>query len=217
MANVITRTGKSLLSSRVKGESTEPNVVAWGTNPAEVTAANTDIALFTEAPENRVSGTSSLATTTFTNDTYQVIGTQTASAERKIREVALTNSTTKPFSTTVEAGSGVIGSNSSTELKTAANYTPANKTYVQIRGEVLKVESGEGTKNLTVARAANGSTASSAIASSDVVTLGNIPGPYSTGTTAPTTGATLFTHSDLSVVSLNSGDSIQWTWTVQFS
>jgi hypothetical protein len=217
MANVLTRTGKSIISNRIKGESTEPNVVAWGLNPAELTATNTDIALFSESAESRVAGTSSFTTTTFVNDTYQVIGTQTASAERKIREVALTNSTTKPFSTTVEAGSGVIGSNSSTELKVAANYTPVNKTYIQIRGEVLKVESGEGTKNLTVQRGQNGSTASSALAAADVVTLGNIPGPFSTGTTAPTTGASLFTHSDLAVVSLNSGDSIQWTWTIQFS
>lgn len=217
MASVITRTGKSVLSNRIKGESTEPNVVTWGTNPAEVTAANTDVALFAESAEARVAGSSSLVTTTFTNDTYQVIGTLTASAERKIREAGLYGSTTKPFATTVEAGSGVIGSNSSTELKTTGNYTPANKTYVQIRGEVIKVESGEGTKNLTVKRAENGSTASSAIAALDATTLGNIPGPYSTGTTAPTTGASLFTHADLAVVTLNSGDSIQWTWTLQFS
>lgn len=220
MATVVTRTGKSILSNRLKAESTEPNAVAWGTNPAEVTAANTDVALFAESAEARVAGTATLTTTTFTNDTYQVIGTLTASAERKIREAGLFNSTTKPFASTVEAGSGAIGSNSSTDLKLTTNYTTGgaiNKTYIQVRGEVIKVESGEGGKTLVVKRGENGSTASSAIAANDVVSIGNIPGPYSTGTTAPTTGASLFTHADLAVVTLNSGDSIQWTWTIQFS
>lgn len=218
MANVLTRTGKSIISNRIKGESSEPNVVGWGLNySTPITAAATDVGFFNEAGDARTAGTSSLITTTYTNDTYQVIGTQTAGGSREIREVGLTNSTTKPTTYVVETGSGVIGSNSSTELKTTANWEATNKTYVQIRGEVLEVESGHGTKNLTVSRAKNGSTASTVIAAGDTVTPGNIPGPYSTGTTGPVTGASLFTHADLSLVSLNSGDSIQWTWVIQFT
>jgi hypothetical protein len=217
MASVITRTGKSVWTNLLKKTGEEPKVVCWGLNPAVVTAAATDIAMFEESAEARTAGASSLATTTFTNDTYQVVGTQTATGSREIKEAGLSNSTTKPFKTEVKAASGVIGSNSSTELKLEASYTPANKTFIQIRGEVMKVESGEGTATVTVQRGQNGSTASSAIAAKDAVTLGNIPGPYSLGAEAPTTGATLVCHADLAVVSLSSGDSIQWTWNVTFS
>lgn len=218
MASTITRTGKSLISNLMKKTGEEPKVVCWGLNPAAVTAAATDVGLFEESPENRISGSTALATTSFTNDTFVVTGTQTATGTRAITEAGLSNSTTKPFKSEVKAGSTVIGSNSATELKLEATYTPANKTFVQIRGEVLKVEAGEGTANLTVARAANGSTASSAIAAKDAVTIGNIPGPFSTSAEgAPTAGASLFTHADLSVVSLSNGDSIAWTWNVQFS
>lgn len=218
MATVATKVGKSVMANRMKGEGAEPNIVCWGTNPASATASVTDVALFSESAEARVSGTSSLVTTSVVNDTFQVVGTLTASAGREIKEAALALSTTQPFKTTVEAGSKVIGSESETELKTAANYTPANGTFIQVRGEVMEVSAGTGTKTLTVVRKQNGSTASAAIATSDSVTQGNVPGPYSTiAKAAASAGATLLTHADLSVVNLNTGDSIQWTWQVQFS
>lgn len=217
MANIITRTGKSLITNLLAKTGEEPKVVAWGLNPNAVTAAATDVGLFEESAESRVAGTSALTTTSFVNDTYQVTGTLTATAERKITEAAVFNSTTKPFKTTVSAGSGIIGSSSSTEVKVPATYTPKNKTYIQVRGEVMKVEAGEGSTTLTVARGANGSTASASLASGDAVTQGNAPGPYSAGTEAPSAGASLFLHADLSVVTLNNGDSIAWTWNLQFN
>ncbi len=87
MATILANTGKALMTSRMKGLGTEPTYVAWGTGAG--TAAATDTTLFTESAEARVSGTSSQATTTTTNDTYQVVGTITASAGRTITNAGL--------------------------------------------------------------------------------------------------------------------------------
>lgn len=73
MASVIADTGKAIYNNRLKGSGTEPAHLAWGTGAG--TAAVTDTTLFAEAPEARVTGTTSLVTTTTTNDTFQATGT----------------------------------------------------------------------------------------------------------------------------------------------
>lgn len=92
MATVFSNTGKAITTNRLKGAGTEPNYVAWGTGAG--TAAATDTTLFTEGPESRVSGTSTQQTTTTTNDTYQVIGTITASAARAVTNAGLFDAST---------------------------------------------------------------------------------------------------------------------------
>jgi hypothetical protein len=87
MANVLTNAGKAIITNRLKGSGTEPNFVTWGTGAG--TAAATDTTLFTESAEARVAGTSTQATTTTTNDSYQVVGTITASATRAITNAGL--------------------------------------------------------------------------------------------------------------------------------
>jgi len=82
MATVLTSAGKAVWTNRLKGSGTEPVYVGWGTGAG--TAAVADTTLFTESAEARVSGTSTQQTTTVTNDTYQVVGTLTASAGRTI-------------------------------------------------------------------------------------------------------------------------------------
>jgi len=81
MATVFTDAGKAVTTSRLKGSGTEPNYVGWGTGAG--TAAAADTALFTEASEARVAGTSTQQTTTVTNDTYQVVGTLTCAGTGK--------------------------------------------------------------------------------------------------------------------------------------
>ena len=76
MATLLVNTGKAVVTNRIKGSGTEPSYVAWGTGAG--TTAATDTTLFTEVG-TRVAGTSTQQTTTTTNDTYQVVGTQTAS------------------------------------------------------------------------------------------------------------------------------------------
>lgn len=92
MATVLANTGKALMTSRMKGLGVEPTYVAWGTGAG--TAAATDTTLFTESAEARVNGTSSQVTTTTTNDTYQVVGTITASAGRTITNAGLFDAST---------------------------------------------------------------------------------------------------------------------------
>jgi hypothetical protein len=213
MATVVTRKGKEILSGRLIGATptqAEPKIVTWGLNPNALTAAATDVAMFQESAEARVTGTSSQVTTTTTNDTYQVVGTITASATRAITEFGAFDSTTQPTTAAVAAG-GVVGSSTSTTLNTSATFSPGNNNYIQIRTEVMQVTAGSGTTALTVVRAQNGSSAIATIAAADVVTPGNPPGQ--TGIT----GGSEFVHADFAVINLNSGDSIQFTLKVQFT
>lgn len=212
MASVITSKGRDVLSGRMIGATptqAECKVLGWGVPSAQFTAAVSDIALFAETAEARVTGTSTQQTTTTSNDTYQVVGTLTASGARAVTEVALFDSTTKPFSTTVASGA-IIGSAVGTTFTSGATYTPANATLIQIRTEVLTVTAGTGTTSLTVTRGSNGSTAISTIAASDVVTVGNAPG------SSAITGGTMLAHFDFAVINLATSNTLQSTVQVQF-
>lgn len=92
MATVFCHAGKAITTNRLKGAGTEPSYVAWGTGVG--TAAAADTTLFTESAEARVAGTSTQQTTTVTSDTYQVIGTITASAGRTITNAGLFDAST---------------------------------------------------------------------------------------------------------------------------
>jgi hypothetical protein len=213
MATVVTSRGREIITSRMRGApaaGTEPLNVGWGTGV--FTAAVSDVGPFIEASEARVAGTSSQVTTTTVNDTYQVVATITAGGAKTISEVLLSDSATKPFSTTVAAGAGtVIGSSTNTAMNVAAAYTPANGTQVQVRTEVMTVTAGTGTTALTVTRGVNGSTAIATIAAADTVTAGNMPGQ--TGVT----NGNVFLHGDFTGLALNANDSIQFTVKTQFS
>lgn len=203
MANtvVVTAKGREVIVGRMQGASptqNEPKQLGWGTGTQ--TAAVTDVAPFIEAAEARVTGTSSTQTTTTTNDTYQVVGTITSGSGQTISEVFLSDSSTKPFSTTWATAPTGSGGTTGT---TAASYTPANNTYIQCEGEVMQVTAGTGTTSLTLARAQNGSTGATH-SNGTTVTLGNPPG-------TATANATLYLHASFTGLALNSGDSIQST------
>jgi hypothetical protein len=214
----VTRTGDGVIAGRMIGSTptqAEPKNLGWGIGGvgtgSPYAAAKTDVAAFDESAESRVVGTSSQQTTTYTNDTYQVVGTITSLSGQTIAEVLLSDSATKPFSTTVASGGGtVIGSSTNTSMNVAASYTPANNTYVQVDTEVMKVTAGTGTTSLTVTRAQNGSSAISTISAADVVTLGNPAG-------VATANATLFVHATFSGLPLSTNDSLQSTVQVSFN
>jgi hypothetical protein len=92
MATILANTGKAIFHNRLKGTGTEPVYTAWGTGAG--TAAIADTTLFTESAEARVAGTSSVVTTTTTNDTYQVVGTMVATAGRTITNAGLFDAST---------------------------------------------------------------------------------------------------------------------------
>lgn len=64
-----------------------------GATAAARTAAAADTALSTEV-ETRASGTESIVTTTVTNDTYQTVGTITATATRAVDEAGTFDAST---------------------------------------------------------------------------------------------------------------------------
>jgi hypothetical protein len=96
--------GKAIVTNLVSGlGGTVPKYCAMGTGAGP--ANSTGTALTTEV-ESRATGTPTRVTTTVTNDTYQVVGTQTATTARVITEVGLFDATS--------AGNMLIGSGIST-------------------------------------------------------------------------------------------------------
>lgn len=92
MATLLVNTGKAIVTNYLNGgAATQPKYVAWGTGAG--TTAATDTTLFTEVLP-RVSGTTSQVTTSTTNDTYQVVGTQTAGTSETITNAGLFDAST---------------------------------------------------------------------------------------------------------------------------
>ena len=95
MATVVTNAGRDIVTNRIIGSGTEPKYIGWGT--AAGTAAVTDTTLFTEklvdlstsAGTDHTTGTSSRVTTSVTNDTYQVVGTRTATGAGTVTNAGL--------------------------------------------------------------------------------------------------------------------------------
>jgi hypothetical protein len=63
----------------------------WGTGSGAVASANV---VTTAAAEARTSGTTSAVTTTVTNDTFQVVGTITATSGKTVSEVGIMDAST---------------------------------------------------------------------------------------------------------------------------
>jgi len=99
-ATVLTHAGKAIVTDRIKGAGgAEPSRVGWGTGAG--TAAAGDTGLFAEkdvdlaaSSGTRTSGTSSRVTTAQTNDTYQVVGTRTATGAGTVTNAGLFDSAT---------------------------------------------------------------------------------------------------------------------------
>ena len=91
LATVLTNAGVAVITNRIIQAGTAPKNIGWGTGVTA--AAVTDTALQTEAAPTtsggRTVGTESRATTTVTNDTYQVAGTVTAGGTLAITEAGL--------------------------------------------------------------------------------------------------------------------------------
>jgi hypothetical protein len=205
-----TSKGREIVSGRLIGTSptqVEPKNLGWGIGSA--TAASSDVAPFQEATESRVAGTSSQVTTTSANDTYQVAGTLTSASSQTITETFLSDSASKPASTTLSA---IISSTSATSITvtSAAGFPGSGNYNIQVDGEVMTVTAGQGTTTWTVTRGANGSTAATH-ASGATVTGGNTP-----GSTAVTNGSLLL-HASFTGLALNNGDSLTATTKLSFS
>lgn len=111
-ATVVTNSGKAVAAKRHVGATpaqAEPKFIAIGTGAttAARTAAAADTALSTEV-ETRATGTASTVTTTNTNDTYQTVGTITASASRAVDEAGTFDQSTLGGNMDVSATFAVV-------------------------------------------------------------------------------------------------------------
>ena len=99
MATVVVNAGRDIITNRIKGSGTEPLNIGWGTG-TQTTALVTDtglgpttveklVDLSTSAGTDHTLGTSTRVTTTITNDTYQVVGTRTATGAGSVTVAGL--------------------------------------------------------------------------------------------------------------------------------
>jgi hypothetical protein len=88
MATVVVNAGRDIITNRLNGAGTTPLNIGWGTG-VQTTALVTDttlgpttveklVDLSTSAGTDHTVGTVTRQTTTVTNDTFQVVGTRTA-------------------------------------------------------------------------------------------------------------------------------------------
>lgn len=88
MATVFADVGKQWVVDKMDdSQSSTMNRVGWGTGAG--TANRTDTTLFTEAAETRATATLSQVTTSITGDTYQAVGTITATGTKTITNAGL--------------------------------------------------------------------------------------------------------------------------------
>lgn len=95
MADVVyvVNNGLGIVSNRIKGSGTEPKHVGWGTGTTAATV--TDPGLETAAAESRTAGTTTIETTTKTDDTYRVVAKITCTGSQKdISEVGIFDAAT---------------------------------------------------------------------------------------------------------------------------
>jgi hypothetical protein len=95
VATVFTNRGKRWVVDKMRTvETSTQKFVAWGTGAG--TAVVTNSSLFTESTEARVSGTVTAVTTDSTGDTYQVVGTITATGSRNITNAGVFDASSSP-------------------------------------------------------------------------------------------------------------------------
>ena len=204
---VFTNTGKAKFVTILSGQP-----VTWylslGSNPADLTAAETDIALFSEIGP-RIIGTATAATTNTTDDTLQITGALSITGPVSIAEAGISDTPIVPVVGVLQPASTVIGSTGGTTVVSDVPLNPGNGGFIQIRNEVMQVVSGTGTTNLTVSRGQAGTVAISTIAANDPIAQGNPPGV----STVP--GGSLYVKGTLSSpLNLVDGDTIVYTWNI---
>lgn len=97
MAVVFTNVGKNWVADKMReagiaAATILPNRIGWGTGAG--TAAVGDTTLFTEAAETRATATLTGVTTTVTGDTFQAVGTITATSAKTITNAGLFDAAT---------------------------------------------------------------------------------------------------------------------------
>lgn len=95
MSSLVPSVGKAIIAGRMFGATPtqlEPKYIGWGTGAGAGGAGSTDVS--TAGAEARTAGTSSMVTTSVTNDTHQVLGTITATSGKTVTNVGLFDAVT---------------------------------------------------------------------------------------------------------------------------
>lgn len=217
-ANTATYSGRSILWRMVKGAGTEPKNIGWGDSTV-TGSANPNVNLFKPQTETRVAGTSTMTTTSFLGDTYQVVGTLTCAVGAKtITEAGLFDTTTLSPTTTVAAS---MTAAQTTVSLGAASGIATSSYYRQLENETVLVTAGSNSTTETIVRGQLGST--SAVHSSGVpTTVGGDGGAGQGGATSgqggtsqasiAALGGSMFAHADFAGIALSVSDSINFTF-----
>jgi hypothetical protein len=223
-AQVATYAGRAIIWNRIKGSGTEPKYLAWGDAPAALTgSAISNVNLFKPQTEVRTTATTtSLYSTSFLGDTYQVVGSiQCAVGAKTITEAALFDSATNtPNSTTVTTS--MTASQTSVVIGAASGIASGNY-YRQIENETVLVTAGQNTTTETIVRGRQGSVSATHNAAVSTTVGGDggsgaLTGPgvsEQTATVGAAQGGNMFAHADFGGIALAISDSINFTWTDQ--
>lgn len=202
---VLTAKGRDQVTAAMQAGTLVGKVLGWGLGTP--TAAVSDVGLFKEAAEARVTGTASVVTTTTSNDTYQVTGTITSGSAQTISEMAIADSTTKPASTTWATAPTTTTGTTGT-LTSGTGFT-SGATAQDQSGEVMTLGTVSGTSVSAITRGANGSTAVTS-ANGNEITVGAPPG-------SSVTGGNVLMHASFTGLALSNGDSIAFTAQIKFT
>lgn len=221
-ATVATFPGRGILWNRMKGVGAEARNIGWGTT-AVTGSSSSNVNLFSPQTEARVTGTSTILTTTSLGDTYQVTGTIVCLVGSKsIQEAGLFDALTPSSLTTTISNSLATAATSVLTLGTSLAGGAGN-FYAQLEGETVFV-TGAASTTLTCTRGVlNSSTFVHSIGAP--ITMGGDGGSNTasggwTGgiQTVPASsitasyGGNLFIHADFASISLNVNDSISFTF-----
>ncbi len=224
MANAATATyaGRTILWQRVIGFGSEPKNIKWGTVPTVTSlitaSANGNVALFCQANESGVAGTSNILQSAngYLGDTYYVSGTITClTGAKTITEAALSDSVTlSPAGSLATSQTAAL---TTLSLGAAGSFPSTGNFYVQVENETELVTAGQGTAALTVTRAQLGTTSAIHGAGAPVLMGGDggasgVALGGQTSTPAQVFCGNIFAHADFSGIALNVADSILFSW-----
>jgi hypothetical protein len=216
MATVATFAGRGIIWNRVKNTGTglAPLNIGWGSWVTTASqSASPNVNLFAPQTEARTPGTAAIITTTQLGDTYQVTGTVTCLvAAKTITEAALFDSPTLSGTSTLSASLTAAA----TTMTLGANIGPTTGAYyAQINNETVLV-TGAASTTLTIQRGMISSTSAVQAVASPVTSGGDGgAGGWASGQTAtfgPAQGGNMFIHADFAAISLNTNDSISFTF-----
>lgn len=198
MSSYLVSDGRNLTVSLLVAASGRPHYIGFGTGSGNTSPS--DQALFTEISGSRINGTVSQVTTTTSGDTYQVVGTFTATSSGTLTNIGIFNSGASPVQSQLTSQ---ISSNSQSSIQINGygswpNSFPFN---IQVSTEVMTVVSGNGSSVFYVTRGANGSTALTSAA---------------IGTTVTQVTGTLFAKTNFGGFPLTAGDVLQFTIGIQY-